>query len=674
MSEEKLSIGLGVDVDGGALDGLMAALDNLSSQLGGITGKLGNATRAVDGLGDEAAGAARATDDAADALGDMGKEAGKTKGALGKLGDVLNGLKGLFVGAFTVNALMNAGQQINALNQAVRQTGVDAQSFQVLRESAQAAGVDFGELSQGVSSFQRALNSDTEQSAAVFRKLGVAMTDSTGKIRDTSELLQETGAALKNMSDKGAAAALAEQIGLSREMTDAISQTGEEWESLQKKVADGRALTQEDMDNSEQFRKTYSSILLQLQQITEKLFAALAPVFTTLLSGLKPVIDMVGGVIRVIAGLITFVHKMTGGWWLAVPAIYAVIKLFPMIVKGLNMIKTALLTNPLFWIASVIIGIILVVEDLYVWLNGGESVIGKWLEGWGIFPEDVKAMIEKVKGYFLAAWDFITKQFKLVVKIITSLFTGDFQGAWDAIKQFASNAWEAIKAIFSPVINWFGDKFDAVGRWMSDSFDSACQSVSQFFSDLWDGIKAPFVAAWDWIKGLFTSGTTETTSSITEQFDAITELLKAPFQAVGDFLGSVFTNPLEEVKKLFSGDFGNIGEAITKRFTEVVDRVKKLFSGAWNFIKGIFSDSNDELEAAAKSADQVEREISRAGNTISTASSTNNSSTSNVKTSNYKIEQNFNGNTDPASAKKAVTDAVQAASSMDLVSHGGAGV
>ncbi|QBY46370.1 hypothetical protein ArsFIN_49810 (plasmid) [Arsenophonus nasoniae] len=66
-------------------------------------------------------------------------------------------------------------------------------------------------------------------------------------------MLRETGTAINNIQDKGARTALAEQVGLSYEMVDAIGKTRQEWAALEKKVAEGRALTQDDLEQSEIF-------------------------------------------------------------------------------------------------------------------------------------------------------------------------------------------------------------------------------------------------------------------------------------------------------------------------------------------------------------------------------------------------------------------------------------
>lgn len=637
MSEEKLSLDIGVNANAGVIDTLISALNELSQQLGGVTGKFTTVTAKVDHLGTKSTRTAKDVHKASDSVDDLGKEAKKTESKLGKLGEKLSEFKGIITGAFTLTAIMSAGEQINSFNKAVRQTGIDAKSFQVLREGAQTVGVSFDELSDGVKEFQRSLHSDGDTASKVFKKLGVAFKDSNGKIRDTSVLLRETGSALNNIQDKGARTALAEQVGLSYELVDAIGKTREEWTALEKKVAEGRALTQDDLEQAEIFRRTFASVLLQLQQIAEKVFATLAPIFNFVLKGLQPVIGFIARVVGAFAKLITFLNKTTDGFWLLVPAALALVKVFPLITKGIKTMGAALLTNPVFWVAAAIIAVIAVIEDLYVWMNGGKSVIGEFMEGWGIFPDDMKKMLDKVIGFFTATWDFIKKQFVLVVKIITSLFTGDFESACEAIKVFMANSWEATKAIFSPLVNWFSEKFETIGNWCEKTFNKACDVVTQFFIQMWEDIKAPFVATWDWLKNLFTGGIAETT-----------EEMSASLQTVAEILETIFTTPLEIVKALFSGNFGDIGNIISAKFKKVADGVKKIFSSTWNAIKSIFSDSDKELDNATKNVEFANDRLQQASQTI------NHISTNSQKVISNSASQTNNISVNVAGGNKAI--------------------
>ncbi|HGJ5876599.1 MAG TPA: hypothetical protein ACHBX0_09730 [Arsenophonus sp.] len=107
------------------------------------------------------------------------------------------------------------------------------------------------------------------------------------------------------------------------------------------------------------------------------------------MKGLKLVIDFIGRTGSSFAKLINFLNQTTNGFWLLIPAAFALVKVFPLITKGIKTMEAALLTNPIFWVAAAIIAVIAVIEDLYVWMNSGKSVFGNWMEELGIFPDDM---------------------------------------------------------------------------------------------------------------------------------------------------------------------------------------------------------------------------------------------------------------------------------------------
>ena len=154
-----------------------------------------------------------------------------------------------------------------------------------------------------------------------------------------------------------------------------------------------------------------------------------------------------------------------------------------------------LLANPVTWIIlgiiAAIAGLIWVIQDLYKWFNGGDSVLGKWLEGWGITTEGIKnafnAAIEWIKAAFTAFIEFFKPLLDYWInlfKFVFSLLTGDFDGAVNALKQMFLSTWQYISNIFS----LFGVDINAVVQNFVKLWDGAVNAVRNFFSGLWTGI------------------------------------------------------------------------------------------------------------------------------------------------------------------------------------------
>lgn len=152
----------------------------------------------------------------------------------------------------------------------------------------------------------------------------------------------------------------------------------------------------------------------------------------------------------------------------------------------LNFFKTALL-NPWTW---VLLAIILLFDDLYTWIEGGESVIGDWLGSWEDFKasdtfinfmntlndlyaigqEVFPALQELGSAVFTTLGDNIQTMFGIFahwIVAIIRLFSGDFTGAVEAfansfsiafegVKKFLMDVWEIAKGIINTISSLAG--------------------------------------------------------------------------------------------------------------------------------------------------------------------------------------------------------------------------
>jgi tape measure domain-containing protein len=96
-------------------------------------------------------------------------------------------------------------------------------------------------------------------------------------------------------------------------------------------------------------------------------------------------------------------------------------------------------TWPFVLIGALILGLILIIEDLYQFFTGGESVIGEWAsKGW-----------EKIKEFFTWVWDGITSWVSDVIdsiaefgEMLIDMITWPFREAYKNIKDALGAVWD----------------------------------------------------------------------------------------------------------------------------------------------------------------------------------------------------------------------------------------
>ena len=174
-------------------------------------------SEAIDDLGEEAKRAAAAVDD----LGDEARRAGRkvddfgddSKGASKSVDGLVTGLKGLgaalavdaVLGALTAaaEATFDFGNEVAELRTEITATsvrsGIAAETLQGIRLAAEGAGVGFEELVTDLDNFGRMMrdaSSGTGAQAEAFDRLGVAVVDAQGDLRNVDTVFRETLSAL----------------------------------------------------------------------------------------------------------------------------------------------------------------------------------------------------------------------------------------------------------------------------------------------------------------------------------------------------------------------------------------------------------------------------------------------------------------------------------------------
>lgn len=173
------------------------------------------------------------------------------------------------------------------------------------------------------------------------------------------------------------------------------------------------------------------------------------------------------------------------------------------LIQGIN-VQTALAAAK--WLL-----LFLVLEDIFTFLAGGDSVIGRLLSSAGVdvdkLRSDVLSFFEAAKGlgqealsYLQDLWaehgdDVVAVLQNLlaiagnVISLIVTLIAGAFSVVGGLLVGFQTGDWSSFLSALSDLWNNFLSVLDSLG-----------QAV---FGDLWDPLKESAQAVWDWIKGFF---------------------------------------------------------------------------------------------------------------------------------------------------------------------------
>ena len=316
---------------------------------------------------------------------------------------MVQGLKALgaaLASAAVIGGLNSMVEEIRAMGDELDKTGIQlgisTQDMQEWRFAAGLAGVDAAAFSQSLALLQRNANEAAEgtgSQAEAFAALGVNVRTATGELKDGNTLLIETGVALGALENDSERVALSLQLmGRSgRRMLPLFTQGAEGVAAARAELEQlGGGLSQEVIDQT---------VALTDEQL--RLETAMTSLKARLALALLPTINrFTQAVVGIVAGL----ARMTDGTHVAEIAMFALG--VAAIALAVKMAAAFAIPIALAAAAALAIGVvILVVDDLITLFEGGESVIGEFIDalfGVGTAAEVVRDLKDAWEGLTLA--------------------------------------------------------------------------------------------------------------------------------------------------------------------------------------------------------------------------------------------------------------------------------
>lgn len=197
---------------------------------------------------------------------------------------------------------------------------------------------------------------------------------------------------------------------------------------------------------------------------------------------------------------------------------------------------------------AVFYGISKVIEVVFGWIqvfwNAWGSQILAWFNVlWGSLGGILNGFLEIIKG---------------VANFIASVFTGDWQGAWEAIKQiffavwavivnFAAAVWETIKLLFSMGLSAISAVWNSVWGAISSFFMGIWNNIVSFLDGIWNNIVAGVVGTISTVKSTIVEG-------LTAAIDWIKSLPESAVKWGSDIIDGIV--------KGIKGAIGKVGDAV----------------------------------------------------------------------------------------------------------------
>ncbi len=242
--------------------------------------------------------------------------------------------------------------------------------------------------------------------------------------------------------------------------------------------------------------------------------------------------------------------------------------------------------------------------------NFGEVVKAIWEGFCNLLAPIIEGVFNNIANIIETTLNVITGVFDLFV----SLFTGDWSGAWDAVKGIFESVWNGLKEYISNILNTIKGVVDAFLGLFGTSWNEVWNGIKTTFENIWNGIASFFTGILDGIKNTATTAWTTVSTTISDVLTGIWNTVSNIFTTIRDFVSTVFetiknviTVATMAIAEFFSAAFEiltvpfrfiwencketiiSIWDAISTKIQTTLQTIQNIITTVWNAVSGVFT-------------------------------------------------------------------------------------
>ena len=280
--------------------------------------------------------------------------------------------------------------------------------------------------------------------------------------------------------------------------------------------------------------------------------------------------------------------------------------------------------------------------------NFGEVVKAIWEGFCNLLAPIIEGVFNNIANVIETTLNVITGVFDLFV----SLFTGDWSGAWDAVKGIFESVWNGLKEYISNILNTIKGVADAFLGLFGTSWDEVWNSIKTTFENIWNGIVSFFTGILDGIKNAVTTVWTAISTTVSNVWNTISTKIQTTLQTIQNIITTVWN--------AVSGVFTTVWTAISTTVSNVVNSIKNTITNVFNAVKTTVSNIFNSVKSTVTSIwNSISSTISNVVNSIKNTVSNVFNSIKSTATSVWNAIKN--AITTPINAaKNAVHNAIEA--------------
>jgi hypothetical protein len=589
-------------------------------------------------------------------------------------------------------AVLGVGKFVTGISQSLQplidlnaQTGVSVEKIQELSFIAEQSSSSSEALFSSLSGLSAKVGEAAQKGSEDFSRLGISVRDANGQVKSTDSVLAEVSSRFKQLGlSMSEQQGFAEALGIDPSLLSMLNKTGSEMAALREESQLLGVLTTKQVKSAEDYNESLSKLGFGMQSVKRFIAVGLAPEltemandFTSLLASNKDfIINGITATVGILRDLVDALIRVAP-FIAAVGAAFLLAKVYTLGFAG----SLALVFSPAILIAAGIAAVIVVLDDLIVAFQGGNSVIRNFfLEFLGF---DIRPVLQGIADVFGKLVSGISGGAKIIFDLLEP-FSGLIAGVAAAFAVAAAGPAifaGALALITSPVtliVAGIAGILFAVDD-LSKALSGGQSVIADFFQeflgfdiqpvlvDIIDGFKevfslvlglatgflATFGGIFSGIGKLMTGNFSEGIADLTDSFSIFVDTIAIAFENVfGAAFDSIKQMALSILPdwavSLIGGaaeGVGNATESVGNLASEAGGAISGLFGGATDAISGLFGGGESTMPMAQSS--QVFQPGGGRANNLAQSSTVEQNVTMDIRTS------------DPERAGKAASDGLQ---------------
>ena len=436
-------------------------------------------------------------------VSDFSKSIGGMVRKTAKLGAALIALKG------TITAYaISLAESVDEMGKFTSSLDISYEKIQALGYAAGISGGDINTITKDLKTLSKVIDTSNPGSySEALLQLGISARDANGNIKSSTDLLLDLSDKFATLSQKKAVD-FGDKIGLD-ESTVRLLQEGRAGITAltDEAMALGGVLSDVAFNDAADFNDALLRLRFSFFGVINTVTAKFFPVFTEMAKKIsdfvkvnKKWIDL--GISQVIDGVIDGFKMFEGAVQKVIDIVSDLLpknlqfkgdldatKVIAIAVAGALTslaIAAASFAAPFVTAAAAVAGLVLIVEDLYTYLNGGDSVIGKFVDSFAEkFPrvfELAKKIGNGIKDFIGGAIDFVIKDVKLLFDdfmSLVNLVTDGFSGALTNLEEgLEESGGDVLEGVMRGVGKNFADAFTATKEYFAPTPAPIVQQAS----------------------------------------------------------------------------------------------------------------------------------------------------------------------------------------------------